>query len=459
MQASNAREQVALWRQRGFWAANLFLAMWTLVFTGGVCAVACGCASCGAAARLGEEAFSQLTWVPAVTCPLPPAPCPGSLPCPLLLQGIALYLTQPHRDCVAGPSEDCSEAADASIPWRVLFFLACIPGNRMSSSCWSRVGCVGSYVLQHEALSRVDCFAHALFCSSQHPPPLPWRQHDPRFPAPSTPRCLAAAAVWASYIIGWLLVALVAGIEGWADGQEKQAAAVLRMRQELLRQQREEEEQAAALQRQEEAQAAHAIEQQRQQQLQPTMSAGSSKLGGSQVGLDSPLLSSCSQFERNWQQRMLLDLDGPATPLAPPLPSGPADSPTAAAAAEALAAPGGAAAAAPGGTNSAGQQAQSSELPQRVESEALLPPAPDTFGSGIPTCPSKPRSVGPAAGKGHAVGYPEGAAGGADGAGSGGGICRFILSLDASYLAEHVQASKRTACLCLALLLSGTMSM
>jgi hypothetical protein len=264
--------------------------------------------------------------------------------------------------------------------------------------------------------------------------------------------------VWASYIIGWLLVALVAGIEGWADGQEKQAAAVLRMRQELLRQQREEEEQAAALQRQEEAQAAHAIEQQRQQQLQPTMSAGSSKLGGSQVGLDSPLLSSCSQFERNWQ-RLLLDLDGPATPLAPPLPRGPADSPAAAAAAEVLAAPVGAAVAAPGGTFSAMPQAQSSGLPQRVESEALLPPAPDTSGSGIPTCPSKPRSVGPAAGKGQAVGYPEGAAGGADGAGSGGGICRFILSLDASYLAEHVQASKRTACLCLALLLSGTMSM
>ena len=261
--------------------------------------------------------------------------------------------------------------------------------------------------------------------------------------------------MWASHLIGWLFVALVAGIEGWADGQEEQAqrraAAALRRQQEVLhQQQREEEERAAELQRQALAQAE---QQERRQQLQPTMSAGSSsKLGGSQVGLDSPLLSASSEFERSWQ-RLLLDLDGPATPLAPALPRGAADSAAAAATAvAALAAPAGAAAAAPGAALAAGQRAQSADLTQRAESENLLPPVLAAFAGGIPASPSKPGPTGAAAGKGQATGYPvgpEGASGSAaGGADSGGGICRFILSLDASYLAEHVQASMRATAPC-----------
>ena len=132
------------WPSGGSAASGLPTSSWQ---SGRSCSLE-GCALRHVAPAVGNGSMGGhiFRWLhPFTPSPLP-CPCLPLLPplAPLPPQGIALYFTQPHSDCVAGPGDDCSEAADASIPWRVLFFLACIPGAGLP--LLQPHGCVGPHV-------------------------------------------------------------------------------------------------------------------------------------------------------------------------------------------------------------------------------------------------------------------------------------------------------------------------
>lgn len=250
---------------------------------------------------------------------------------------------------------------------------------------------------------------------------------------PSTYK-LTAASVWASRVVGWLLVWFVSLLEAWAEAQEnrraKSAAAAARRRCEEEAREREAEQRRD-----------RDLEKVRQAQMAAVSSKSMGRRGGSggMAVAVAPLQSVMS-----WQTAMLAQIEKEEAPhqqpcqqAAPPggafRRSGPLGSGTPAKAAPPLPAPAG---------GSAGG------LDDRADSSSLLPPSPSPL--------SAARTEAGGVGGSGAGSWRDEGGGGEGQEAAGWGPFRLILNLDLSYLAEHVQvcawcpsaASVPGVCLC-----------